>query len=81
MLRLLLRSSVPTFNPVLDGCVGVRLRRMRSTGDARLHRFDSTLLANPSIVEFDAQILGDVLDGDDEFCTFFALLNAPETSQ
>ena len=43
--------------------------------DACRRRFESALLADSTVVEFDAEVFGDVLDVNDEFGALFALFN------
>lgn len=51
------------------------LRPTLSISDGCRRRFESALLADTTIVEFDAQVIGDVLDVNDEFGPLLAFLN------
>ena len=51
------------------------LRPMLSISDGCRRRFESALLTDSSIVEFNAQVFGNVLDLDDEFGSLLAFLN------
>lgn len=49
---------------------------MLSISDGCRRRFESALLTDSSIVEFNAQVFGNVLDLDDEFGSLLAFLNS-----
>ena len=70
-------SSVqgPSKSPSFSARWVWRWLRISFTSDACRRRSESALLADSTVVEFDAEVFGDVLDVDDEFGALFALFN------